>query len=160
MKKLLLLLMIAAAAPIAANAQITEAKGWLESAYAKWNLTEGATTYNVYIKGGDYADFTQIDPQLVRNYGTYGRADMVGLKAGNYEMKVVPVNEQGEMTDKAMTTATLEVRNYDRAGFAHFNYTSGVGAYQNDGTLKQGAKVFYVTASTAKTVKTNVITSS
>ena len=31
---------------------ITEAKGWLESVYAKWELVDGAANYNVYIKGG------------------------------------------------------------------------------------------------------------
>ena len=158
MKKLLLTL--AAITCMTANAQITESKGWLETAYAQWLPTEGATTYHVYIKGGEYADFTRIDPQLVRNYGSYGRADVPGLKAGSYEMKVVPVDNQGEMTSKAMTTETLEVRSYDRAGYAHFNYPTGVGAYNNDGTLKKNAKVFYVTAKTAKTIKTDVITSS
>ena len=158
MKKLLLTL--AAITCMTANAQITESKGWLESAYAKWQPVTGATTYHVYIKGGDDADFSRIDQQLVRNYGSYGRADMVGLKAGSYELKVVPVNAQGEMADKAMTTGTLNVRSYDRAGYAHFNYTSGIGAYNNDGTLKTDAKVFYVTAQTAKTIKTDVITSS
>ena len=83
MKKLLLTL--AAITSMTANAQITESKGWLETAYAQWLPTEGATTYHVYIKGGEYADFTRIDPQLVRNYGSYGRADVPGLKAGSYE---------------------------------------------------------------------------
>ena len=32
--------------------EITEAKGWLESAYVKFNLFEGAKTYHIYIKGG------------------------------------------------------------------------------------------------------------
>ena len=31
---------------------ITEANGWLESAYIKFNLYSGAKTYNVYVKGG------------------------------------------------------------------------------------------------------------
>ena len=36
---------------------------------------------------------------------------------------------------------------YDRSGYAHYNYYSGVGAYNNDGTLKQGVQVIYVTDS-------------
>ena len=134
---------------------ITEAQGWLESAYVKFNLYEGATTYNVYVKGGQYVDFTKIDAQLVRNYGTYGRADVVGLKAGSYVLKVVPVADDNELTDKASTASNLTVKNYDRTGYAHFNY-SGVGAYKDDGTLKAGAKVFYVTKQTAKTISTTV----
>ena len=135
--------------------EIFEAQGWLESAYVKWNLYEGATNYNVYVKGGQYADFTMIDAQLVRNYGTYGRADVVGLMAGSYELKVVPVVDGNELTDKASTANSLTVKNYDRTGYAHFNY-SGVGAYNDDGTLKAGAKVLYVTKNTAKTISTDV----
>ena len=134
---------------------ITEAQGWLESAYVKFNLYEGADTYNVYVKGGQYADFAKIDAQLVRNYATYGRADVVGLMAGSYSLKVVPVADGSELADKGSTASNLTVKNYDRTGYAHFNY-SGVGAYNDDGTLKQGAKVFYVTKNTAKTISTNV----
>ena len=138
--------------------KLTEAKGWQESLYVTWELLEGATNYHVYVKGGKYADFTQIDQQLVRNYGTYGRADVVGLVAGSYEVKVVPVTGEQEVAEKASLASSLEVRNYDRAGYAHFNYNSGVGAYNNDGSLKQGAKVLYVTAKTAKTITTSVVT--
>ena len=138
--------------------RITEAKGWLESAYVKFDLFEGATLYHVYVQGGQYADFTRIDDQLVRNYGTYGRADVVGLKAGTYSVKVVPVVDDAEVAGIASTATDLIVRNYDRTGYAHFNYNSGVGAYNNDGTLKSGAKVLYVTKNTAKTIKTSVVT--
>lgn len=140
--------------------EITEAKGWCESVYAKWNIYSGATSYNVYVKGGKYADFTKIDGELVRNYGTYGRADVVGLIAGNnYTLKVVPVIGGAEDDTKASVAENLEVRNYDRSGFAHLNY-SGVGAYNDDGTLKSEARVVYVTAATAKTISLNVMTNS
>ncbi len=72
---------------------ITEAKGWYESAYVKFTPVSGATAYNVYVKGGQYSTYTKIDNELVRNYGTFGRADAVGLKAGNYSMKVVAVRD-------------------------------------------------------------------
>ena len=137
-----------------------EAQGWQESLYVKWELLQGATNYNVYVKGGKYVDYTKIDAQLVRNYGTYGRADVVGLVEGTYDVKVVPVANDAEVTDKASTVTGLVVKSYDRAGYAHFNYNSGVGAYNNDGSLKSGAKVLYVTAKTAKTITTSVITDS
>lgn len=136
--------------------EISEAKGWLESAYVKFKLFDGATSYNVYVKGGQFTDYTKIDAQLVRNYGTYGRADMVGLTAGDYAMKVVPTNAEGaEMTDAANEATGMVVKNYDRTGYAHFNY-SGVGAYNDDGSLKPNAKVLYVTKNTAKTISTTV----
>lgn len=138
--------------------EITEAKGWMETAYVKWNLYSGATSYTVYIKGGKYADYTKIDNQLVRNYGTYGRADVVGLVAGSgYSIKVVPVINGTEDATKASIASDIAVANYDRSGFAHLNNT-GVGAYNDDGTLKSDARVLYVTASTAKTVTLDVLT--
>lgn len=137
--------------------QIIEARGWLESAYVKFSLLEDAKTYNVYVKGGQYADYTKIDNQLVRNYGTYGRADVVGLQAGTYTMKVVPVSAAGtELTAQENRTADLDVRHYSREGFAFINGCPAPGAYNSDGTLKAGAKVFYVTKSTAKTITTTV----
>ena len=131
--------------------QITEAKGWQESAYLKWAPFEGASSYNVYV------DDKKIDAQLVRQYASYYRADVLGLKAGTYSVKVVPVNAEGTEITGANTASNLVIKSFNREGFAHFKY-DGVGAYNNDGTLKAGAKVLYITAKTAKTVSTTVNT--
>ena len=131
--------------------QITEAKGWQESAYLKWAPFEGASSYNVYV------DDKKIDAQLVRQYKSYYRADVLGLKEGTYSVKVVPVNADGAEIAGANTASNLVVKSYNREGFAHFKY-DGVGAYNNDGTLKAGAKVLYITARSAKTVSTTVNT--
>ena len=131
--------------------QITEARGWQESAYLKWAPFEGASSYNVYV--GD----KKIDAQLIRQYASYYRADVLGLKAGTYSVKVVPVNAEGTEITGANTASNLVVKSFNREGFAHFKY-DGVGAYNNDGTLKTGAKVLYITAKTAKTVSTTVNT--
>lgn len=131
--------------------QITEAKGWQESAYLKWASFEGASSYNVYV------DDKKIDAQLVRQYASYYRADVLGLKEGTYSVKVVPVNADGAEIAGANTASNLVVKSYNREGFAHFKY-DGVGAYNNDGTLKAGAKVLYITARSAKTVSTTVNT--
>lgn len=141
--------------------EITEARGWLESAYIKFALFEGASSYNAYIKGGQYADYTKVDGQLVRNYGTYGRVDVVGLKVANdYSIKIVPIdNSQNELVSAANEATAISVKPYSREGFAFMNgYEPG--AYKSDGTLKGGAKVFYVTKNTAKTISTAVVTSS
>ena len=135
---------------------ITESKGWQESAYAKWTLLSDAKSYNVYVKGGQYADYTKVDQQLVRHYGSYGRVDVVGLKAGNYSLKVVAVDANGAETSAYGVADNLKVVNYDRQGFAHKGISDGVGAYNNDGTLKAGAKVLYVTKNTFKTIKASL----
>ena len=139
---------------------INEAGGWLETAYVKWASFAGASNYHVYIKGENDSDYRQLDYQLVRNYGSYGRADMPGLKEGTYQMKVVPVINGTEKEEAAAITSDLKVKAHDHGGFAHFNYTNGIGAYNDDGTLKSNAKVFYVTANTAKTITTTVKTGS
>ena len=148
---------ISFAKAITDRVNIQEAKGWLEAAYVKFGVYGNIRNYNVYVKGGQYADYTKIDRELVRNYGTYGRADVVGLQAAdNYQLKVVPVNGDGtELTAFASETGLLEVKGYSRQGFA-FKDGYEPGAYKADGTLKANAKVLYVTKNNAKTISTDV----
>lgn len=149
----------------AAVVSITKSSGWFESAYVEWTK-EAGYSYNVYISDASSDTWTKLDDELVREYSDYGRADAVGLAAGNYKMKVIPVQNNAEIAADATETGSLVVVNYDRGGFAHFktssstfNPANGVGAYKNDGTLKEGAKVLYVTADNAKTITTDVVTS-
>ena len=69
----------------AASGAITEASGWLETAYVKWTPVTGATGYNVYVKSASASDsaYVQLDDELIRKYPSYMRADAVGLKAGD-----------------------------------------------------------------------------
>lgn len=136
---------------------LIEAGGWFETAYVKWENMAQATNYYVYVKSIAENEWTRLDYQLVRNYGSYGRADIPGLKEGSYQMRVVPVINETLMEGMASETGILNVKAHDRSGFAHFNFNDGIGAYNNDGTLKSDAKVFYVTAETAKTITTEVV---
>ena len=139
-----------------AAVNITQSGGWFESAYAEWAPLAGYTDYNAYVRPQN-GTYQQLDKPLLRSYGTYYRADALGLAAGNYQIKIVPVQNGQEVAAQAAETSTLQVAAHDRNGFAHFNYSTGVGAYNNDGTLKQGAKVLYVHAGNAKTVSTTVV---
>lgn len=167
--------LLGAAMSTEALAQVTlqESAGWKESAYATWqNDLTTYKSYNAYYKaeGGSY---TKLDKELVRNYGSYGRADVVGIKAGKYQIKVVGVKSDGnEDTANAAETGVMEVAAYDRTGFAFssqsagttgragqkFNINDGLGAYKLDGTLKDDALVLYVTANNAKTIKADIVT--
>lgn len=137
--------------------EIVEARGWRESAYVTWKPFAGATSYRVQVKGENIPDYTTIDQQLVRNYGTYGRADVVGLKAGTYRLRVIPVKDGTMETDAANEATALTVKAYPRQDFAHFKIATGIGAYNNDGTLKKDARVLYVTKDNAKTVTCDVV---
>ena len=134
-------------APVA-NHLITEARGWHEGLYAKFSLAEGAKSYHAYVKSDDETDYHKVDGQLTRNYGTHGRVDVVGLRAGTYSLKVVPVYEDGS-EGEASTVEGLKVVPYSREGFAHHGRSEGIGAYNNDGTLKANAKVVYITKENA-----------
>lgn len=131
---------------------ITEAAGWLESAYVKWQPVDGADSYNVYYSGNGLTD-KKIDTQLIRSYGTYFRADIPGLKAGIYTVKVFPVVSGVEGT--AATTGELTVLPHDRTGFA-FQGGRIPGAYKADGTPKDGAVIIYISQNTKNTVSLNI----
>ena len=155
-----LLLLAFSATSSSAAVTINQAGGWLETAWVEWTNLSGAQSYNVYVSEANTNSWKKLDRELVRNYGTYGRADALGLKAGSYKLKVVPVNGNGEMAGEASTTDNLEVRAHNRQGFAHMNrptsgWTEGVGAYKNDGTLKDDAVVLYVTSKNAKNITVN-----
>ncbi len=128
---------------------IQETNGWFESGYVTW-AREPSATYTVYYRpaGGAYV---KMDKELVRLYSNYGRADMVGLKAGQYQFKIV------SSTGSEAESDVFYAAPYDRSGFAHVGMTGGIGAYKNDGTLKDNARVLYVTAKTAKTVALGVM---
>ena len=145
----------------AASGAITEAKGWFETAYVKWTPVSGATGYNVYVKSASATDaaYVQLDDELIRKYPSYMRADALGLRAGDYVMKVVPVVNGKEDASAAIVSNTMTVSAYDRSGFTFSSNSpakNGVGAYNNDGTLKSGASVLYVTEANKNTVKMKI----
>ena len=136
---------------------ITEQGGWLESGYVTWQKVNGLK-YNVYVSAVASEEWQKLDDELVREYPDCGRADALGLTAGTYRFRVVPVGDGGEVAADAALSEPVEVRAYDRSGFAHKRAgETGIGAYNHDGTLKADARVVYVTAATAKTVTLSVV---
>jgi pectate lyase/uncharacterized protein YjdB len=132
-----------------------ETEGWFESLYVTWGILDSASSYNVYYKGGSSASWTKIDTQLVRGYENYSRADILGLAAGDYQVKVMPVDDEGNEYGSEAVTTSIEVLPHDRSGFAFSSASpnkTASGAYNDDGTLKTGAQVLYLTAANAKTI--------
>ncbi|WP_405031144.1 pectate lyase family protein [Paenibacillus hexagrammi] len=147
----------------AAGVTITGSGGWNETAYVEWAPVSSAEGYNVYVKSSGAADsqYQQIDTELIRKYPSNWRADAVGLAAGNYVMKV-EARLAGGSTSSAVT-GVISVAAHDRSGFAFSSdsmYGTGSGAYNDNGTLKSGAQVVYITSETAKTVTLDVKVSS
>jgi len=155
MMKRVLVFMIVLMASVQMWAQavtINESAGWLESAYVKWQPVTGATSYNVYYSGNGITN-QKIDNPLIRSYGTYFRADVIGLSAGTYTIKVAPVISGVEGT--ATTTGNITVTAHDRNGFA-FQGGHIPSAYNMDGTPKTGAVILYITENTKNTVSMTV----
>ena len=152
----MLLMLVATVAK--ASVTITASGGWFESAYVEFT-PDGSSYYNVYYSTNK-SSWTKIDDQLVRKYSSSkGRADVLGITAGTYYIKVASVNSSGSETSNTVSGA-LTVKAHDRAGFAHLNWSKGIGAYQNNGKLKSGANILYITKSNAKTVTMSVPSSS
>lgn len=135
-----------------AQVTITQTTGWLESAYVKWTPLAGVDSYKVYYTGGGFTDQI-IDTQLIRNYGTYFRADILGLSAGSYTFKVVPVT--GNVDGVEAVTASTTVLAHDRNGFAHSD-GKVPGGYNLNGTVKTNAVILYITEETKNTVSLTV----
>ena len=132
--------------------QINEASGWLQSAFVKWQPVSGAQTYNVYYTGQGVTD-KKIDDQLIRSYGSYLRADIPGLQAGTYTVKIKPVISGVE--GSGTTTGNLTVSAQDRNGFA-FAGGRVPGGYKADGTPKDNAVILYITQNTKNTISMNI----
>ena len=154
MKKTLLfwMLLLSSTTILSQTIVITESSGWLESAFVKWQPIAEASSYNVYYTGEGITD-RKIDTQLIRNYGSYYRADIPGLAAGNYTIKITPVIAGIE--GAATVTGDISVLAHDRTGFA-FEGGRIPGAYKADGTPKDGAVIIYITENNKNTVSLNI----
>ena len=132
---------------LAASASgFSNAGGWNESIYAEIAGVKAADVTEVSYTGAMTGKLEGDDLKyLVRDQGNNVRIDIPGLKAGSYTLTV-------NVGGSTLTESGIEVYNYDRSGFAHFNYTEGVGAYKDDGTLKENAIILYVTDENKNTV--------
>ncbi len=136
----------------AQQASIVESGAWFDSVYVKWQAQEGIDSFHVYLNGEEYNDL-KIDDPLIRNYGSYYRADVPGLHPGIYSLRVVPIisNSEGEAT----SSPSLVVENHDRSGFA-FSNNRVPGAYNVDGSPKDNAVILYITENTKNTISLEV----
>lgn len=169
MKKLLSMLCVVALTlslipgALAAEPVSFTAGGWYETIRAELtNVTDEQVTAVSYTPEGEAPialtgeDFTY----LVRDMEGGVRIDIPGVKPGTYTLTVTLAG------DKNYIAEGIEVAAYDRSGFAHKvhtvdgegnvtgiqDYTEGVGAYNDDGTLKENAQVIYVTDENKDTV--------
>ena len=138
---------LAVATPVSALAAgISDAGGWNETIYATLSGVSDADVTSVSYTGTTSGTLAGEDLEyLVRDYNGGVRIDIPGVPTGTYTLTIGTTS--GELTE-----GNIYVPEQDRSGYAHFNYTDGVGAYNDDGTLKTNAKVLYVTDQNKETV--------
>ncbi len=131
---------VMSAALFATTSDFSNVGGWNESIYAEIAGVSDTDVTAVSWSGTMTGSLMGDDlTYLVRDNGSGGvRIDIPGLKAGTYTLSVT-------VGGQTLTKSGIEVYAYDRSGYAHFKYTDGVGAYKDDGTLKDNAIVLYVT---------------
>lgn len=136
----------------AQTVMITGSAGWLESAYVTWQPFAETDSFSVYYSGEGIVD-RRIDDQLIRDYGDHYRADILGMEAGSYTIKVVPVIEGEE--SEAAETGPVSVDAYDRTGYS-FRNGRLPGAYNFDGTPRDGAVILYISENTKNSISLEV----
>ncbi len=122
------------------------AGGWNEALYVVFSGLKDSEVTGVSYSGTVSGKLTGNDlAYLVRDTSAGVRIDIPGVPAGTYSISVT--TSKGTIVQSG-----LSVNAQDRSGYAHYNYSSGVGAYKDDGTLKPNAIVLYVTNENKDTV--------
>lgn len=133
-------------AVLAADGGAITAGGWNETIWAEISHLRAADITAVSWSGSTSGSLEGQDFQyLVRDMEDGVRIDIPGIPAGTYTLTVATLSG-------TLTQSGIQVQAQDRSGYAHFGDTEGVGAYTNDGTLKENAIVLYVTEETKETV--------
>ena len=110
-------------------------------------------TYSVYYKHHIAIDsaYVRLSDELIVADGNLLKCYIVGIGSGSYDVRLVA--RKANIDEDIETILTeIKVSAQDRSGYAHFGATEGVGAYNNDGTLKEGTKIIYVTNENKNTV--------
>ena len=128
--------------------EIIEANDYGNSCYGIFSPIinhENSSDYTISYKKANTSDYITLDKELLRKENNNFRYDIVGLTKGEYTIRIQAKNT----VYKEYTTFISE---YDKSGYAHFNYNSGIGAYNNDGSLKDNSIVLYVTEENKNTI--------
>ncbi|MDA3853278.1 MAG: T9SS type A sorting domain-containing protein [Bacteroidales bacterium] len=151
--KIFTLLLFCLSLSLGVSAIVINTSGaWYETAYTEWSKVVNADSYNVYYSGKDKVD-QKIDDQLIRTYSDHIRADIPGLEAGDYTLKIVAIVDSIEA--ESAITPTISVTAHDRTGFAFSNAITP-GAYTTEGLLKDQTVVLYISENTKNTISMDI----
>ena len=134
--------------PITSSGDVGEILNIVSSSYSNEKIAlkfdkniKGKYKFNILNNG----NITPVDDNLIFDDYIY----VVGIKSGVYALQMVSKTDE----TKSLTFSNINVTKIDRSGYAHFNNESGVGAYDNNGVLKNNANVIYVNDDNKNTVE-------
>ena len=115
--------------------------------------TNDSYTYTVYykLKDADDSEYARLDDELMIADGNTLNCYILGITSGTYKVKIEACGKTTEDIFGIVLT-NINVSAQDRSGYAHFGAVNGVGAYNNDGTVKASTKIVYVTNENKNTV--------
>ena len=128
--------------------KINSLKGYNEAIFIGIDVTEDFS-YRVYYRETGKGEYFQLDDNLVVESDGKISCYVLGIKSGNYDIKIEAENKNGKAIKEY---SDIKVSSQDRSGYAHFNSEEGIGAYNNDGTIKDNTKIIYVTNENKNTV--------
>lgn len=136
--------------------EIIECNAYNEMIQLSFKVAEGAD-YEVFYKKAAESDYLNVASELITvNEAGDHVCTILGISSGDYEVLVKSRNSEGEFENKL---ENIGVAGLDRSGYAHFGNAEGIGAYNDDGTLKDNmerttftfeveqGKTYYIAAS-------------
>lgn len=127
---------------------INEIYGYNEMIYISIEKTLSATYVISYKKTKDTYYKTVGNTQYIDD-GNYINCEINGISLGLYDVKVTAYVGHDKLEKKVNN---IVVSALDRSGYAHFKSTEGIGAYNNDGTLKDNAIILVLTNENKNTI--------
>ena len=113
--------------------------------------SEGTLSVSYRPCGG--SEFIPVDRDLLLDEGDSVGCYILGLAEGKYDVRIE--TSADELLSR-VTLAGIDVGRQDRSGYAHFGREDGIGGYNNDGTVKDGAKIIYLTNENKNTVTLDI----
>ncbi len=109
--------------------------------------------YSVFYRPSGEEDFAPLDRELLLDGGDTVECYILGLAEGSYDVRI----ETGEGDGfSRVTLSGIDVERQDRSGYAHFGREEGIGGYNNDGTVKENAKIIYLTNENKNTLTLDI----